>query len=161
MLAQLGFKVYALTGKATAVDYLHSLGAVAVVDRQTFLDENTRPLSKPRWAGVVDTVGGDVLASAIKSTQPLGVVTCVGMAGSPDLSLTVFPFILRGVSLIGIDSQHCPMPLRQLLWQKMAKVWKPTGLAKLVEQIALADIPAAVETILAGRHRGRILVAIK
>ena len=160
MLAQLGFKVCALTGKANVADYLQSLGADSVIDRQTFISENTRPLSKPRWAGVVDTTGGDILASAIKSTKPLGMVTCCGMVSSPNLSLSVFPFILRGISLVGIDSQHCPVMLRQLLWHKMANEWKPATCSKLASQIALADIPVAVEKMLAGRHQGRILVKV-
>ena len=160
MLAKLGFRVCALTGKASAAGYLQSLGAASVIDRHTFINENSRPMSKPHWAGVIDTVGGDVLASAIKSTRPLGVVTCCGMAGSPHLSLSVFPFILRGVSLIGIDSQSCPMPLRQLLWRKMANEWKPTAFATLVKRISLADIPAAVKQMLAGQHQGRMLVEV-
>ena len=161
MLAKLGYPVCALTGKASAEDYLKQLGAESIIDRNTFIEENKRPLSKPRWAGVVDAVGGDVLASAIKSTKPLGIVTCFGMVGSPELSLTVFPFILRGVSLIGIDSQSCPMALRQALWMKMASEWKPEHLPDLVERISMSEVPGAIDKMLSGQHRGRMLVEIE
>ena len=160
MLAKLGFEVCALTGKDSATDYLKSLGAHSVINRQEFVEENKKPLAKPRWAGVVDAVGGDVLAAAIQSTKPLGIVTCFGMVGSPQLSLTVFPFILRGVSLIGIDSQSCPMDLRKKLWQKMANEWKPDNLQDITERIGLSDLPAVIEKMLAGQHQGRKLVEI-
>ncbi len=160
MLAKLGYSVCGLTGKASAEGYLKSLGAESVIDRNSFVEENKRPLSKPRWAGVVDAVGGDILASAIKSTKPLGIVTCFGMVGSPELSLTVFPFILRGVSLIGIDSQSCPMDLRQMLWAKMANQWKPDNLSSLVERISLQQVPDAIQKMLSGQHQGRMLVEV-
>ena len=160
MLSKLGYSVCALTGKASAGDYLKSLVAESIIDRNTFVEENKRPLSKPRWAGVVDAVGGDILASAIKSTKPLGIVTCFGMVGSPELSLTVFPFILRGVSLVGIDSQSCPMDLRQNLWTKMASAWKPDNLSSLIERISLQQVPGAIEKMLSGQHQGRMLVDI-
>ena len=160
MLAKLSFSVCALTGKASAEDYLKGLGAESIIDRNTFIEENKRPLSKPRWAGVVDAVGGDVLAAAIKSTKPLGVVTCFGMVGSPELSLTVFPFILRGVSLVGIDSQSCPMDLRKELWGKMATEWKLDNLADAINTISLEQLPEAIEKMLAGTHKGRALVQV-
>lgn len=161
MLAKLGFNVCALTGKASAEDYLKQLGATSIIDRNTFIEENKRPLSKPRWAGVVDAVGGDVLAAAIKSTRPLGVVTCFGMVGSAELSLTVFPFILRGVSLVGIDSQSCPMPLRKELWKKMAGEWKLDKLSGAIKTVTLEQLPEAIEQVLAGTHKGRALVQIE
>ncbi len=160
MLSKLGFRVCALTGKASAEDYLKRLGAESIIDRNSFIEENKRPLSKPRWAGVVDAVGGDVLAAAIKSTRPLGIVTCFGMVGSPELSLTVFPFILRGVSLVGIDSQSCPMSLRKQLWEKMATDWKPGDLPGAINTISLEQLPEAIEQMLSGSHRGRALVKI-
>ena len=160
MLAKLGFRVCALTGKASAGAYLKGLGAESIIDRNTFIEENKRPLSKPRWAGVVDAVGGDVLAAAIKSTQPLGIVTCFGMVGSPELSLTVFPFILRGVSLVGIDSQSCPMSLRKELWGKMASDWKLENLSEAIHTISLEQLPEAIEQMLAGTHQGRALVRV-
>lgn len=160
MLSKLGYSVCALTGKASAEDFLKGLGAESIIDRVTFVEENKRPLSKPRWAGVVDAVGGDILAAAIKSTKPWGVVTCCGMVGSPELSLTVFPFILRGVSLVGIDSQSCPMNLRQEMWAKMANEWKPANLESLIGRITLEQLPEAFELILSGKHQGRKLVTI-
>ena len=160
MLAKLGYRVCALTGKASAKAYLEGLGADSVLDRSEFLEANSKPLSKPRWAGVVDAVGGDVLAAAIQSTQPLGVVACFGMVASPKLSLTVFPFILRGVSLVGIDSQSCPMVTRKQLWQKMANEWKPSNLHDMTERVSLSGLPEVIEKMLAGQHQGHTLVEI-
>ena len=101
-----------------------------------------------------------MLAAAIKSTQPLGIVTCFGMVGSPELSLTVFPFILRGVSLVGIDSQSCPMSLRKELWGKMASDWKLENLSEAIHTISLEQLPEAIEQMLAGTHQGRALVRV-
>ena len=160
MLSKLGYKVCALTGKASSSDYLKSLGADSVLDRTEFVEANNKPLAKPRWAGVVDAVGGDILAAAIQSTKPLGVVTCFGLVASPKMSLTVFPFILRGVSLVGIDSQSCPMDLRTKLWQKMAGDWKPDNLHDMTESVDLSGLPDVIEKMLAGQHQGRKLVKV-
>lgn len=160
MLASLGYQVTALTGKSSSEPYLKQLGATEIIDRKTFVEQNSKPMSKPVWAGAIDTVGGDILTSALKSTGPLGVVTCCGMVGSADLNMTVFPFILRGVSLVGIDSQSCPMTLRNELWQKMASDWKPAQLAEIIDAIDLEQLPEAIEQILAGTHQGRKLVRL-
>lgn len=160
MLSKLGYSVCALTGKASAEPYLKSLGADSIIERQTFIEENKKPLSRPRWGAAVDAVGGEILASAIKSTQPLGVVTCCVMVGSPELSLTVFPFILRGVTLVGIDSQSCPMSLREQLWKNMANDWKPANLDSMIDTISLEQVPEAVELILSGKHQGRKLIRV-
>ncbi|MCW8964345.1 MAG: YhdH/YhfP family quinone oxidoreductase [Gammaproteobacteria bacterium] len=158
MLAKLGYSVTAITGKKSAADYLKSLGASTIIDRTSFLEGSDRPMLKTQWAGVIDTVGGDILATAIKSTSPQGIVTCCGMVASPDLHLTVFPFILRGVTLVGIDSQNCPMPLRTELWGKLAEAWKPAQLSEISTCIDLSQLDAEIEKILSGQHTGRTVI---
>jgi NADPH:quinone reductase-like Zn-dependent oxidoreductase len=107
---------------------------------------------------VIDTVGGEILASAIKSTDLQGVVTCCGNVASPELSLTVFPFILRGVSLVGIDSQNCPMEYRRKVWQHLASDWKPALLNDLCREVTLDNLDSEIELILRGAQTGRIIV---
>ncbi len=121
ILAQEGFNVVAATGKLSETDYLTHLGAKEIVSRSDATDESGRPILSARWAGVIDTVGGKMLETALKTTQYGGTVTCCGLVASPDLQTTVFPFILRGVRLIGIDSVLCPMEIRQQLWDKLQR----------------------------------------
>lgn len=139
MLARAGYEVTAVTGKSDAADFLKSLGATAVVAREEIV-ETERPMLKEQWAGVIDVVGGDMLASAIKSTRYGGTVTCAGLVGSPELNTTVFPFILRGVSLVGIDSAECSMERRLQVWNKMASDWKPDCLEQLTTEITLDEV---------------------
>ena len=159
MLARLGYRVCAASGKAP--EFLLGIGADSVIGRDQVDDASGRPLLKSRWAGVVDTVGGTILATAIKSTQLQAVVTCCGNVASPDLHLTVFPFILRGVRLVGIDSQNFPLQERILLWEKMATVWKPQGLAAMAREVTLAGLDAEIESILKGKQQGRVVVRMQ
>ncbi|ADH86744.1 YhdH/YhfP family quinone oxidoreductase [Desulfurivibrio alkaliphilus] len=158
MLAGLGYRVCAVTGKAEQEELLTRLGAEQVLGRAEAVDESGRMLLKGRWAGVVDTVGGPILATAVKSCRYDGLVTCCGNAASPDLPLNVYPFILRGVTLAGIDSAQCPMPRRRLLWQRLADLWQIKDLEALVTEIALEEVDEKITTILAGRHLGRVVV---
>jgi NADPH:quinone reductase-like Zn-dependent oxidoreductase len=107
---------------------------------------------------VVDTVGGEILATAIKSTDLHGTVTCCGNVASPELPINVFPFILRGVKLIGIDSQNCPMETRVKVWEKLAGAWRPEGLERLGREIPLTDLDENIDMILEGRQTGRVVV---
>jgi putative YhdH/YhfP family quinone oxidoreductase len=157
ILVKLGYTVDAVSGKPDT-GFLEGLGVKNVIDRGKFLEKTGPPILKPRWAGVIDTVGGDILATAIKSTDAWGVVTCCGNVASPDLPINVFPFILRGVSLIGIDSQHCPMPLRQTLWEHLSTDWKPKMLESMVTRVSLENLGTRIEQILKGQLRGRTLV---
>ncbi len=159
MLGKAGFSVTAVTGKADAADFLKSLGANEVVGRETII-ETQRPLLKEQWAGVIDVVGGDMLASALKATRYGGTVTCAGLVGSPELHTTVFPFILRGVSLIGIDSAECAMPLRAAVWNHIANDWKPDCLETLTTEISLDEVPEQLKKILDGKAHGHYLVKI-
>ncbi|MDF1554880.1 MAG: YhdH/YhfP family quinone oxidoreductase, partial [Deferrisomatales bacterium] len=123
ILSHIGYPVVAVNGVVDAADYLRDLGAREVISIEDATDTSNRPLLKSRWAGGIDTVGGNLLATTIKSVDQHGAVTCCGNVASPDLPLNVFPFILRGVSLIGIDSQNCPMPDRRKTWEKLATEW--------------------------------------
>lgn len=162
LLARLGYRVVAATGKAEAQDWLRQLGAVEVVGRNEVDDASGRPLLRERWAGVVDTVGGTILATAIKSTKRDGCVTACGLTQSHELHTTVYPFILRGVTLQGIDSVETPMTLRKPLWQRLAGEWALGGDALDAIRIehALSDINPFIDDILHGRIRGRVVVKI-
>ncbi|QTA82884.1 Putative quinone oxidoreductase, YhdH/YhfP family [Desulfonema limicola] len=158
ILSKCGYSVTAVTGKMSEKQFLFDLGAKAVIDRNQASDTSGKPLLKARWAGVVDTVGGDILASAVKSTDQYGVVTCCGNAASPDLPLNVFPFILRGVSLIGIDSQNCPMDTRVQIWEKLAGDWKLSDMDSISKTISLDELDQNIELILKGQQKGRVVV---
>lgn len=158
MLGKAGYRVTAATGKLEEADYLKELGAAEVITRGAVIEGSERPLMKPRWAGVVDCVGGETLAAAIKATLPLGTVTCCGLVGSPDLALNVFPFILRGVRLIGIDSAEYPMEKRIPVWQKMATELKPNNLEAMVDEIGLDGLEEKIQTMLKGGLKRRVLV---
>lgn len=160
ILSRLGFEVVGVTGKKTGNDFLKGLGAKRTITRDEATDTTGKPLLKGQWAGVIDTVGGDILATAIKSTQPWGVVTCCGNVASPDLPLNVFPFILRGVRLVGIDSQNCPMVLRRDVWAKLAGDWKCDILESLAREVTLDDLDHEINLILAGKQQGRVIVKL-
>ncbi len=161
MLAKLGYTVAAVTGKTSEAAYLKGLGASRIIDRAEAADTSGRPLLKSQWAGVLDTVGGQILATAIKAALPWGTVTCCGNVASPDLPLTVFPFILRGVRLIGIDSQNCPMDVRLKVWQNLAGPWKIEGLHDLCKEISLEGLSENIDLILEGRQKGRVVVNLE
>jgi acrylyl-CoA reductase (NADPH) len=160
ILSKLGYAVSGVSGKPTAKDFLGPLGIDKIIGRAAFMENSDRPLLKPIWAGAVDTVGGDPLATAIKSTHPLGVVTCCGNAASPKLPITVFPFILRGVSLMGVNSQGCPMDIRKNVWEKLSHDWKFDGLDSVCREIALAELPDRIDVILKGGAWGRTVVRL-
>lgn len=147
-----------MTGKPEQADFLRELGAGRILSREEAQDQSARLLLKGRWAGVIDTVGGSILATAIKSCRYNGVVTCCGNAASPNLPLNVYPFILRGVSLLGIDSAECPMAVRHTIWARLAEQWRLPNLAAMVTEISLDGLPARIEDMLQGRHHGRTLV---
>ncbi len=158
ILSKLGYSVTAVSGKADAGGLLKTLGVKEIISRQAFLEGANRPLLKASWAGVVDTVGGELLATAIKSTKPLGIVSCCGNVASPELPINVFPFILRGVTLVGIDSQNCDKTIREQIWAKLATDWKFAALDNIHKEISLVELPDEIERILAGQQKGRIVV---
>ena len=160
LLSRRGYQVAASTGKAGEAEYLKTLGAQEIVDRAT-LSAPGKPLQKERWAGVVDTVGSHTLANACASTRYGGIVTACGLAQGMDLPVTVAPFILRGVSLIGIDSVMAPLARRTEAWQRLAQDIDRAALALIARRIGLAEALAAAPGILAGQVRGRLVVDVR
>ena len=161
ILAKLGFDVAAISGKENEHDFLLKLGASEVIARKDFEQENTRPMLKGSFAGGIDTVGGNILDNIIKSLQPLGVVTCCGNVASAKINLTVFPFILRGVSLVGIDSQNYPMAYREVIWNKLAKDWKPDNLMDVYTEISFAELSDHIDLMLDGKLKGRTVLDLE
>ncbi|MBD0778907.1 YhdH/YhfP family quinone oxidoreductase [Maribacter sp. ANRC-HE7] len=158
ILSKLGYTVVAITGKEAERDYLHKLGAKEILLRNEIENFDKKPLLRPLFAGGIDTVGGVILENIIKATQPMGVVTSCGNVASPKLELTVFPFILRGVTLIGIDSQDYPMAYREQVWKKLAKDWKPETLADTSTEITLKELDEKIDLMLAGKLKGRTVI---
>jgi putative YhdH/YhfP family quinone oxidoreductase len=161
LLAQQGYRCYAATGKLDQAPLLHSLGATDIVDRRTLEADADKALHKQRWAAVVDTVGGVILANAIKATRANGWVAACGNAASGDLNLTVYPFILRGVSLLGIDAANCSLDLRRTLWQRLGNEWRMTGLDRLITLTDLAGLGDFIDKMAAGRSVGRVVVDLQ
>lgn len=160
MLSGLGYEIVAVTGKAESHDYLKSLGAARILDRTT-LDMGQRPLEKALWAGAIDNVGGDLLAWLTRTVQPWGNIVSVGLAGGSDLKTTVMPFILRGVSLLGVTSSGCPDALRRQLWQRLANELRPRALEQIAtHEVTLEQLPDVFASMLAGHTQGRTLVKI-
>lgn len=161
ILAKLGYDVVAVTGKEAEHDYLLQLGAKEVLPREAILGEKVRALDKQLWAAAVDPVGGNMLAAVLSKIQYGGSVAVSGLTGGTDLPTTVFPFILRGVNLLGIDSVYCPMDVRVKIWNRMANDMKPDGLLEHIQrEITLNELPDALSTILKGKSRGRTVVAL-
>ena len=159
LLARLGHRVVASTGKVSEAAYLQGLGAAEVIDRAT-LSAPGKPLQKERWAAVVDTLGSHTLANACAQTRYGGVVAACGLAQGMDFPSSVAPFILRGVTLAGIDSVMAPTPQRETAWQRLARDLDPALLASMTEEIPLADAVARAGDLMDGKVRGRIVVHI-
>ena len=160
ILGKLGFHVVAITGKPEEAAYLKDIGASEVLLRQSLDVANIRPLGKATWAGVVDNLGGDLLASLISMMKVGGTVAAVGLAADYKLNTTVMPFILRGVHLLGVDSANTPMNLRQAIWNKLAVDWRPDRVHDLVRTIDFHDLPTHFDPYLKGLVRGRTVVRI-
>ena len=159
MLAARGYTVHASTGKASEHDFLRALGASEILDREELAAESRRPIERERWAAAVDPVGGSTTASILRQTKYGGVVAVSGLTGGIAVSTNVMPFILRGVSLLGIESVYWPGEDRPRLWARMAEDFSGRNLLDLVEaRIGLEDVPEAAAKILVGGVRGRILV---
>ncbi len=159
LLASLGHRVVAATGKASEADYLSALGAAEVIDRAT-LSAPGKPLQRERWAAAVDAVGSHTLVNALAQTRYGGVVAACGLAQGADLPATVMPFILRGVTLAGVDSVMAPLARREEAWRRLASDLDVALLERMTEEITLADAPARAQDLIAGRVRGRLVVRI-
>lgn len=160
ILKKLGYKIVAITGKKSEIDFLKNLGTDEVISREDFENLDKKPLLKPLYAGAIDTVGGVILENMIKSVHPMGTVTCCGNVASPKLDLTVFPFILRGVSLIGIDSQNYPMTFREKVWNKLANEWKIDSLNEATTEITLKEVQSKIDLMLRGELKGRTIIRL-
>lgn len=160
ILGKLGYHVVALTGKETETDYLSHLGAKEVMLRQSLDLVKIKPLGRESWAGAVDNLGGDVLSWMASTMKVGGTLASIGLAASMNFNTTVAPFILRGVSLLGIDSVNCPMPQRTEVWRRLASDMRPLHLVEMTRDVVFADLPAAFDDFIQGRIRGRVVVAI-
>lgn len=157
LLAKNGFEVVAVSGKADSADYLKNLGASEVLPRSEF-EEKARPLDKSRWAGAVDTVGGDILAKVLSQMHYNGRVATVGLAASHALNTTVMPFILRGVDLLGVDSVMIPYERRVQAWGRLANELPKEIMDQVAEEVSLEQVPEYAQGIIEGKIRGRVLV---
>ena len=161
LLSLLGYTVVASTGKKEESEFLQDLGAAEIISREEVNDELNKPLLRERWAGAVDTVGGTTLAALLKAAKRGGAVAATGLVASSELSTTVFPFILRGVSLLGIDSGFTPTKLRLEIWNKLAGIWKIPQLEQLTIDCTLEELDPEIDKILAGGQRGRVVVNLQ
>lgn len=160
ILAGRGYHVVALTGKESEADYLRSIGASEVMARSALDLSKIRPLDKSLWAGAVDNLGGEVLSWMTSTMKEGGTIAAIGLAASFEYKTTVMPFILRGVTLCGIDSVNCPMPVRQEVWRRLAADLKPRHLDSMVRLLPFAELPGAFDAYLKGAVRGRTVVQI-
>ncbi|MCB0558268.1 MAG: YhdH/YhfP family quinone oxidoreductase [Lewinellaceae bacterium] len=160
ILGKAGYEVVAVTGKTEAEGFLRKLGASEVIGREEVDDQSGKAFLKPRFIGAVDTVGGNILATLLKSLHYGGVATCCGLVQSPKLETTVFPFIIKGVSLIGIDSVQCSHSVREVVWGKLANEWKLDQLEELAEECSLEELPGKISLILEGKLKGRTVVRL-
>ena len=161
LLSLLGYTVVASTGKKEESEFLQRLGASEMISREEVNDESKKPLLRERWAGAVDTVGGTTLAALLKAAKRGGAVAATGLVASSELSTTVFPCILRGVSLLGIDSGFTPTKLRREIWNKLAGIWKIPQLEQLTIDCTLEELDPEIDKILAGGQRGRVVVNLQ
>lgn len=162
LLNNLGFEVHAATGKADQHALLKSVGAHECLTRESLLENANRPMNKPLWAAAVDTVGGDVLGNILKSIRYGGSVACCGMVAGPNFTTSVFPFILRGVNLLGVDSVELPLDVKQDIWNLLGGKWLFEDFAafkqQVIKSVGLDQLPEALETVFKGQHVGRYIV---
>ncbi|NEU30971.1 acryloyl-CoA reductase [bacterium LRH843] len=160
MLAKLGYHVIASTGKESEHEFLNEIGANEIISREELQPEKIRPMDKPRWAAAIDPVGGNTLAYILSTIKYGGSVAVSGLTGGISVPTTVFPFILRGVNLLGIDSVYCPMSTRIKLWERMANDLKPDNLEKITSEITLDQLPSTLSLILEGKVKGRTVLKL-
>lgn len=158
ILNKLGYETVAITGKTSEFPFLKSLGATEIIQRSEFEVVDKKPIFSAKYAGAIDTVGGTILENIVKSLQSLGAVTTCGSVSGTQLNMSVFPFILRGISLIGISSQNYPLESRISVWNKLANEWKPGNLLELFTEISLYELENAIELILQGKLKGRTII---
>lgn len=160
LLARLGYKVAASTGRPELHEYLTALGASSIVDRSTLSTLSERPLESERWGGAIDTVGGNTLASVLKAMAYGASVAACGLVGGNALPTSVFPFILRGVNLLGVDSVMCPTARRTAAWERIARDLPPDAFAAITQTVGLSEAAGLAEAITLGQVRGRVVVDV-
>ena len=160
ILSKLGYRVLASSGKIDQASFLSDLGASMVIDRETLAEQSSRAIKKEQWAGAIDTVGGETLSNVLKSIQYQGAVACCGLVSSPDFATSIMPFIIRGVSLLGVDSVELPNAVKQKTWNKLADEWNDLPLERLATEITMDQLPAYIERIINGKMVGRVVVAV-
>lgn len=158
LLASLGYQVAAATGKPEQAAFLQALGASQIVSRSSLEEGAGKTLLKPQWAGAVDTVGGEILFNVVKALQYGGSAACCGLTAGVGFNANVLPFILRGVNLLGVDSVELPLVVKASMWDKLSLQWKLSNLEALAHEVTLAQLPAAIEQMLAAKASGRVLV---
>ncbi|TWI53174.1 putative YhdH/YhfP family quinone oxidoreductase [Pseudomonas duriflava] len=160
LLTRLGYSVAAASAKIDHAEFLNRLGARQILDRATMMDGIEKPLLKEQWAGAIDTVGGDILFNVVKSLHYGASVVCCGLTAGSSFKATVFPFILRGVNLLGVDSVELPLHIKAAMWERLATQWKLDDLDDITREVHLDDLPNAINQMLAGKMIGRILVRL-
>jgi acrylyl-CoA reductase (NADPH) len=160
LLSALGYRVVAGTGRSELRDYLTGLGAAELIERSALSQKPARPLDRERWAGAIDAVGGNTLATVLTQLKYRASVAACGLAGGSDLAATVIPFLLRGVNLLGIDSVMCPRDLRLEAWRRLARDLPLDRLDRITQTVPLADVPALAPRILKGEVRGRVVIDV-
>ena len=160
LLASLGFEVVAMTGKEAQHDYLKALGASEIVSREALGEVSARPMLKPAFAHAIDTVGGDILTNVVKSLQPQGSVAICGLVASANFDVSVLPFILRGVNVLGVDSVELPLEDKARNWQRLAEEWRLPTLDQMTLEIGLEEISETVDSLMSGSVVGRTLVKL-
>jgi len=156
LLAKLGFNVVAITGKDDQTDLLVSLGAKEIINRSEFEGDMKSPLAKPRWAGGIDAVGSDILSNLITATHQRAAIACCGMVGGTNLNTSIFPFILRGLSLLGIDSAETLIEVKKEIWNNFASDWKLEKINDQIKDVGLEELSSEIEKILKGEQVGRV-----
>lgn len=158
ILNRAGYEVIASTGKLKQKEFLKNIGASEVISRESINSQTGKLLLKGHWDGVIDTVGGNILATVLKSTKQRGIVTTCGNVASHELNTNVYPFILRGISLIGIDSASCPMDKRVQIWKKLSNEWDLNCLNQICKEVSLENLSGEIDLILEGGQVGRVVV---
>lgn len=160
LLAKLGFTVVACTGKLEQESYLRSIGAASIIDRQTLSEPSSRALQKERWSGAIDVAGGQLLLNILSSLRYGGSVACCGLVDSAVFEASVFPFILRGINLLGVDSVNLSIDHKARIWKKFATEWNLANLEKMTHEIGMHDLPEALSMLQMGRSVGRVLLNV-
>ncbi|MCB0480838.1 MAG: YhdH/YhfP family quinone oxidoreductase [Flavobacteriales bacterium] len=158
VFSKAGYQVVASSGKKDQHGYLKSLGAVRCEDRSYTNDESKRPVSRTKWAGAVDTVGGNTLATLMAGCGKNGCIAVCGLVASPQIEATVYPFLLNGINLIGVESAQTDMETRLILWDKLSSIWKPDSIEKVAVDITLNELDGYIQKIIDGKTRGRVVV---